>query len=171
MNDLTIQPVSQPLASYTITLKSSNASYLAYFSFTLHFCSLRLYDYFSTPKNFRQYSFLTQTERSLRSLSQHQGYWIFICIIFGRLRLLTLLLGQSVFGHQHIASLRKIQMNYPCTVLFHLFKCKLIELDLIWTLQLLAWLLRNFGLLMQWAVLLNHFCLLNYIKIIYKILV
>jgi hypothetical protein len=52
MNDLTIQPVSQPLASYTITLKSSNASYLAYFSFTLHFCSLRLYDYFSTPKKF-----------------------------------------------------------------------------------------------------------------------
>ena len=53
MNDLSIKPVSLALASYIITLRSSeNSTYLAHFSFMLHFCSLRLYNYISTPKKF-----------------------------------------------------------------------------------------------------------------------
>jgi hypothetical protein len=64
MNDLTINPVKQSLKSYTITLRSSNPTYLAHFSFKLHFCLLNIYDYISIPNNFTRFVLVNPNEKN-----------------------------------------------------------------------------------------------------------
>ena len=48
MENTTISPEKLALKSFTITLKASKPDYPAFFSFVLHFCKVKWYDYTAT---------------------------------------------------------------------------------------------------------------------------